>query len=719
MTTSTHFIGANDPFSAHTFTIENFLTQSGTGFYIPLYQRPYRWTTANAIRLLADIVEGITRHRETNRSSTFLGTLITVSDKDDLSPAAVIRPPKVLQVIDGQQRIATLLGMFGELRRAIGAAILRLHEDEKEQISPVANKIVRKLDASLSFRPSDAADDTLPRMIRGGRDQWDIPTHKYTSEIGRYLATFNAERHREPTNDRSFDGVLSTLHASFDSDKPLSGQVVSPNADQWNALFSQPQPPHISTSHRTSRLLKLLTVASFTMKHIHLISVRAKDEASATAIFESLNTTGELLTAFETFVPLVVSETRGQTHYSGSLEESEIKRFQSLLRRQHSAEAAKRTKKTLVAFALSETGYKLGEQLHEQRSYLRQYRKLPPEHKLTFIKGLGQAASCLKALLYSNVPLAASSAHTRVALKMLIDARHTIPQGLLIRAYEEYNEDQPTWLHQLVRIVADFWLLWRLSRSTTDNIDRYHRGIMEGVRYQDKILGPYCRRPKERNGFSPRPPKPEDVAADLRWILKKKGGINSRDAWVSKASELAHWSQGNKALLRYALLGAYHDTVVDPFPRPIRPGAIGVMPTLTMEWYQEKLTIEHIAPQRKEDDDNSYADSIYKGARVHRLGNLTLLPKEENRVLSNKLWLEKLAYFKLYDERDATRRREMVNNFQLRPTTARLLSSRFVPFCGDIAALDDDQWTETHIENRGITLAGLIWDRFAPSLELH
>ena len=349
----------------------------------------------------------------------------------------------------------------------------------------------------------------------------------------------------------------------------------------------------------------------------------------------------------------------------------------------------------------------------DQRIYLRQYLELTEPDRGVFLEGLANTADCLANLWYEDHPLSASNDHTKVALKMLIDARHTIPQGLLARGYEEFREEDPRLLDRLVRVVADFWLLWRLSRSTTANIDGHHRNLMTGFDVDGSLLGPYCRRPATGAAQSPHP---DAVAGDLRKILEAKGGINDRETWVAKASELAHGSQGNKALLRYALLGAYHDAIPGAPPEMVQGGVAGSSPTLTAVWYDAALTVEHIAPQTPLSGDNSFGDQIYRESRVHRLGNLTLLPQKENRILGNQPWPEKQRYFKVFAERDLRTRARQVDALDLRPATSDLLSERFVPFCADLAEVESNQWTEADIAERGKCLAELIWDRFAPSL---
>ena len=169
-------------------------------------------------------------------------------------------------------------------------------------------------------------------------------------------------------------------------------------------------------------------------------------------------------------------------------------------------------------------------------------------------------------------------------------------------------------------------------------------------------------------------------------------------------------------MLKYALLGAYHDAIPESPPEIVGRGVGGSVPTLTAVWYDAALTVEHIAPRNPLSGDDSFGDQIYREGRVHRLGNLTLLPEEENRLLGNKPWPDKQHYFKVFAEPNLRNRARQIEALDLRPSTVEILLDRYVPFCADLAELESNQWTDTHIGERGTSLAQLIWDRFAPSL---
>ena len=318
-------------FDAGSRPLKDLLNATGTGFYVPLYQRPYRWTSDNASRLIADIVDGIARFQRTGRSSTFLGSLITVDNSRNLVPPPTDRPGTVRQVIDGQQRIATLLGLCGELRRAIGTAFGDLAADEQAVLEPVVQRQTYELEMALSFKVAEPDDSILPRMIRGGEDRWGRTDFEYISEIGLYLSTYSPDGRAEPTGSRVFDDVIDTMRSAFASEELFDGRVGPLDADQWDALFPQDRPGDLPTSDEAARLLLLLTFAAFTMGHVQVISVEAEDEDCAFAVFEPLNTTGEPLTAFETFVPSVVYTQGGQREYAGSSESVQVDRFRALL----------------------------------------------------------------------------------------------------------------------------------------------------------------------------------------------------------------------------------------------------------------------------------------------------------------------------------------------------------------------------------------------------
>jgi uncharacterized protein with ParB-like and HNH nuclease domain len=80
-------------------------------FSIPTYQRPYSWTTDQAVELLTDLLaflgNGLQPIEEVN--PYFLGSIVLIKEED--SPEA--------DIIDGQQRLTTLTILLAVLRTLV------------------------------------------------------------------------------------------------------------------------------------------------------------------------------------------------------------------------------------------------------------------------------------------------------------------------------------------------------------------------------------------------------------------------------------------------------------------------------------------------------------------------------------------------------------------------------------------------------------------------
>lgn len=92
-----------DSFKPNSLTINKLLTDSDALYQIPVYQRPYKWGDDEVDKLWDDILESY-RNEEPNY---FLGSIIT---------AASSQGTKYLDVVDGQQRLTTLIILMATIR---------------------------------------------------------------------------------------------------------------------------------------------------------------------------------------------------------------------------------------------------------------------------------------------------------------------------------------------------------------------------------------------------------------------------------------------------------------------------------------------------------------------------------------------------------------------------------------------------------------------------
>ena len=83
-----------------------YMEGSDKRFVIPVYQRNYDWKTENCKQLYDDLVKIIKGHRK----SHFFGSLVSVYNPDGHNEEFLI--------IDGQQRLTTLMLLLREIGRA-------------------------------------------------------------------------------------------------------------------------------------------------------------------------------------------------------------------------------------------------------------------------------------------------------------------------------------------------------------------------------------------------------------------------------------------------------------------------------------------------------------------------------------------------------------------------------------------------------------------------
>jgi hypothetical protein len=94
---------AQDIFTPASLTVKQLFTNSDSLYQIPRYQRPYKWEDEQIDKLWDDLTEAF----ENQTESYFLGSVITASPKENSS---------YLDVVDGQQRITTLMILFAVVR---------------------------------------------------------------------------------------------------------------------------------------------------------------------------------------------------------------------------------------------------------------------------------------------------------------------------------------------------------------------------------------------------------------------------------------------------------------------------------------------------------------------------------------------------------------------------------------------------------------------------
>lgn len=739
------------------------LCDTGVGFYIPPYQREYNWDRSHIERLFEDIGHGLQLLVEKPDSITFLGTLIVI-DRATLPNADKAQlPNNVRLVIDGQQRLTTILLMNICLHDEIKKRGVKFkRRDEKAfkwlhyKAIEVENRLQKTFEEDMNW--GEGKYQWYPRIIRAYEDQWSRleADAKYSSPIAAFLHDYS-NHIRSDNSNKQYTGqnnqndktnsvltnyrmIRSRLRAlakgsSQDLELPSLDAVARGTQFQDTILKAEFSDEVCSIllhegNEDFKQLLRLILLANFLMERVTVTVVSAYNEDYAFDMFESLNTTGEPLTAFETFKPKVIElEELPQYENSPAREfmrpvENYLEKFTKAQERQNG------TSQLLLPFALAETGAKLSKRHSDQRRYLRdEYDKWQtPDERYKFLEHLSHTAIFIEdAWKKGNKAFESIAFPNKDIILMCMDllgkANHEIAIAPLVRFYSEVQLTSPSAresavqeLEKAIKSVTAFSTFWRGIGETTGNLAAQYRELME--KGFDKLGNQaFCRCPKI--GESLANLKADGLQAALRYILENRVGVDSKANWVKLSFERPIYKT-SRPLARFLLFAAMHNTDADPGNPGFRvAGRKGLLNMLSWEEWKKDLTVEHVAPQ--EPGQGSWPGPLYeKPDIIECLGNLTLLPAAENSSFQNKSWSEKKEMYKVLssstpEELETCLLEAEDNGIQLGDTTKNLLrQGKYFPHLSAIHQLET--WDEEFIHKRSERLAELAWANLSPWL---
>ena len=480
-------------------------------------------------------------------------------------------------------------------------------------------------------------------------------------------------------------------------------------------------------------LCRLVFFANFLMNRVGVTVVSAPG-AYALDMFESLNTTAEPLTIFETFRPKVI-EFEGPSAYENSVSREYMKPIEKYFRQFKKAEKRqKETARLLTPFALAESGKRLGSDPRDQRQYMRnQYESLPGEEKRNFVQHLSHMSQFMTDVWRKEdrAFLSISEFNDKSAVLMCVDllskADHHITIGPLTRFYAQVQLNSPdssarvdavTELEDAIMAMTAFFALRRGSGKATGYLADAYRELMEKGSNEAEIR-PFCRC-KNTEETS------EDLTAEklrnaLRHALGKgrSSSIKSKKDWVRLAAGKPTY-QISQPLTRFLLFAAAHDTTEDNECLGLpRLGREGILNMLTWDKWNQDLTIEHVAPQNS--DTGNWPDEMYDNPDlIDYLGNLTLLPKEENSSFGDRPWQEKKEMYRVLssstpEELESRLTDARNHGIELGERTENLL--RGGKYFHHLSAICNvEKWSDSFVQKRSKRLAELVWKNIAPWL---
>ena len=181
---------------------------------VPPNQRDYSWTEKEVTTLLQDFARSIGNPDETY----FMGTIVTIRKGND-----------VLEVVDGQQRLATTAILLAEIRnyltgnepeicRSIGEFLTTIDRDRREEVP----RLQLNLDDNHYFRARLTGSEACPPATKPSHHLLEDAFRNVRAQVKKVVSTFDQKDHGNELNRwinfLEFRAVAVVLEAPSEAD---------------------------------------------------------------------------------------------------------------------------------------------------------------------------------------------------------------------------------------------------------------------------------------------------------------------------------------------------------------------------------------------------------------------------------------------------------------------------------------------------------------------
>lgn len=756
------------------------------GFYMPAYQRPYSWNKVNIKTLVDDVSSVFSNLLKSKDAIIFLGTLLTVDDDDgksiyDKDDSQL--PPRIKLIVDGQQRITTLILLLTVLHEALKKNYRALEKDidacENTTLKNDFNALNRLILGMMSQTGSYAIESSLgndsykflPKVIRSmhGLDQLNS-TLKYdrwgdSNDVARYQSPLSQYLFAYQNNIKAQEGLNVFKELDLKSLGGAENELIIKNIKFLRELFYKNAPQlvlgqkedeitnqisdfcelgnanlhecldlKISTelvdkgvlSEQSKNLINIAAFTSFVLNRICVTFVTVNSESYAFDMFEALNTTGEPLTAYETFVPRVIEhlQTKEETEANSEHEKlnSISSRFEEL---SSNKDKNNLTKQIIIAFKRAYDGDIPTSDIRSQRdSLLSSYGTINSFDKDRYLSHFKSTSDFIFDVWHGrNVKGLVSSLDediTKLCLNYLTEINHNIVISLLIqfKIVEESTVDPEHKLQfvQAIKAVTAYSLLWRSMSGGADGIDARYKSLhLKATTINDEIFEPFHLQNSGEFKINI-----EKLKRYLKYTLyqqindKSPSNLPEKDVWVKISKDvpvLDKKIENNKMLILASYHGMEMSSGVSRKNDEIRNHFLN-----TSMWNALKSNKSSISKiySYKADKTGSWNSNFDGHNDEHYIGNFLI---DINNDLSNSnksSWLSLRGKLKeLLSELSSASLDD--NSHMSDAGGIKLSAMRFVNKYEEIAYIDE--WNKDHLEERSKRLLGNAWDNLITWLD--
>jgi len=585
----------------------------------------------------------------------------------------------------------------------------------------------------------DVHGHVFPKLIRAYDDKWSgeaLNEADFGSTLCKLIVRYNSARLNDavPTFTASggyghgstlpvdrFKDISSRVRgfSTSPSDNNLFGRIISfeeyiASANRDNHQGIDPNnfdTTPIGSFHKNC--VRLLAFGHYLLDNVAISVIEGKTESFALEVFESLNTTGEPLNALETLAPTVIRQLDGPSFGAHPFRQHLEGMDQICSRHRIIAKKQRLVSASIINFALAYDGRQVSRGLGEQRKYLLEsYPERGDPDARREQDAFLVLLKCTLEITYiferkdvdSTSPfLNLLDDDSKMCLLLLSDIKHTIVIPLFSRFYQNailstLADNTRSSLNSVIRAVTAFSVLWRAAWGGTAGIDGVYRSLMVGNGAEG-----YCYR-------GPATLDADQLKSRLVTNFYQTNGsggnrIENENRWIQLA-KVNDFYAANKKLSRFLLLAAQHDSIVDrTSPGMVVSGVTNVSPSFTLANYksEENYTLEHIAPQ----SGIRWDPVLYENIRtINTLGNLVLMPRLENQLLSNRSWDQKRIIFSALSRQSHAEREEVLNSLGALITTnarERIINSIYMAPLDSISLVQGD-WNLDIIGSRSVRI---------------
>lgn len=498
--------------------------------------------------------------------------------------------------------------------------------------------------------------------------------------------------------------------------------------------------------------LELVIFAKFFIENLAFTFVKATDENYAFSMFDSLNTSGELLTAYETFKAKYINTTE---NYNNSFYQEIFSVIDEHLNKSDKNKKKNATDNLIISFARETFGSQtIGKSLNSQRAFLydlleqckNNSNKAPNKDDLIkelyiatiFWKNIWEHNFSNKTICFDFTDFVTKnseqihfSAFTSLCMALLVNAKHTIVSSVIIRGlslcYKKIGSNEfkkaQKYLEEIIKTCAVFSTIYRIASGGTEGIDSIYKDLFK-ENANDAIKG--------ISWFDPCV-----YSEDAIQLLKELcGGIKAR---LKKAlsdknlASLSEWQNKGKSVSSYEKAKSFSIFVLLCYWSLCRNKNIDITKFSVDESLLDYLTInqdttvEHIAPQSKKTDNTStsWDPNIYNEGLSDNLGNLLILDREVNSLINNGESFLKLALYQFFKQSPKERNLDRLyaeNSSVITELKALNLNNHInvdqQALLVDFKENELKNWTVKSINERFSEITQKVWELFKHILDL-